>query len=150
MTVGLIWAQSPSGVIGRAGAIPWRLPEDLARFKELTMGHTVVMGRLTFREWDDPNGGGRRNRYEVDASSVGPDLCRYVAELPPTDHRHEDRIGVGPVTGVLVIAAPAAGQAEPRQPQAVGGDGLCRVLDEVALQVLLWLHAVSPFRVAVR
>ena len=28
MTVGLIWAQSPSGVIGRAGGIPWRLPED--------------------------------------------------------------------------------------------------------------------------
>lgn len=48
MTVGLIWAQSPSGVIGRAGGIPWRLPEDQARFKELTMGHTVVMGRLTW------------------------------------------------------------------------------------------------------
>ncbi|RDH74895.1 dihydrofolate reductase [Mycolicibacterium moriokaense] len=48
MSVGLIWAQSPSGVIGRAGGIPWRLPEDLARFKELTMGHTVVMGRLTW------------------------------------------------------------------------------------------------------
>jgi dihydrofolate reductase len=48
MTVGLVWAQSPSGVIGRAGGIPWRLPEDLARFKELTMGHTVVMGRLTW------------------------------------------------------------------------------------------------------
>jgi dihydrofolate reductase len=48
MTVGLIWAQSTSGVIGRNGGIPWRLPEDQARFKELTMGHTVVMGRLTW------------------------------------------------------------------------------------------------------
>ncbi|MCV7123088.1 dihydrofolate reductase [Mycobacterium lacus] len=47
--VGLIWAQSTSGVIGRGGDIPWRLPEDLARFKRLTMGHTVVMGRRT---WD--------------------------------------------------------------------------------------------------
>ena len=46
--VGLIWAQSTSGVIGRDGGIPWRLPEDQARFKELTMGHTVVMGRLTW------------------------------------------------------------------------------------------------------
>ncbi len=46
--VGLIWAQSTSGVIGRAGSIPWRLPEDLARFKEVTMGHTVVMGRRTW------------------------------------------------------------------------------------------------------
>ena len=46
--VGLIWAQSTSGVIGRDNGIPWRLPEDQARFKELTMGHTVVMGRLTW------------------------------------------------------------------------------------------------------
>jgi dihydrofolate reductase len=35
-------------VIGRAGGIPWRLPEDQARFKKLTLGHTVVMGRLTW------------------------------------------------------------------------------------------------------
>jgi dihydrofolate reductase len=46
--VSLIWAQSTSGVIGRAGGIPWRLPEDQARFKRLTMGHTVVMGRRTW------------------------------------------------------------------------------------------------------
>jgi len=46
--LGLIWAQSTSGVIGRGGDIPWRVPEDLARFKQLTMGHTVVMGRRTW------------------------------------------------------------------------------------------------------
>jgi dihydrofolate reductase len=47
--VGLVWAQSTSGVIGRGGDIPWRVPEDLAHFKKVTMGHTVVMGRRT---WD--------------------------------------------------------------------------------------------------
>jgi dihydrofolate reductase len=47
-TLGLIWAQSTSGIIGRAGGIPWELPEDQARFKEITLGHTVVMGRLTW------------------------------------------------------------------------------------------------------
>ena len=47
--VGLVWAQSTSGVIGRGGDIPWRVPEDLTRFKQVTMGHTVVMGRRT---WD--------------------------------------------------------------------------------------------------
>lgn len=46
--LGLIWAQSTSGIIGRGGDIPWRVPEDLIRFKELTMGHTVVMGRRTW------------------------------------------------------------------------------------------------------
>jgi dihydrofolate reductase len=49
MSVGLVWAQSTSGVIGRGGDIPWRVPEDLARFKQVTLGHTVVMGRRT---WD--------------------------------------------------------------------------------------------------
>jgi dihydrofolate reductase len=44
----LIWAQSASAVIGRDGGIPWRLPEDQARFKKLTVDHTVVMGRLTW------------------------------------------------------------------------------------------------------
>lgn len=48
MGVGLIWAQSTSGVIGRDNGIPWRLPEDQARFKDVTMGHAVVMGRLTW------------------------------------------------------------------------------------------------------
>jgi dihydrofolate reductase len=47
--VGLVWAQSTSGVIGRGGDIPWSVPEDLARFKEVTIGCTVVMGRRT---WD--------------------------------------------------------------------------------------------------
>jgi dihydrofolate reductase len=63
MRVGLVWAQSTSGVIGRGGDIPWRVPEDLARFKQVTMGHTVVMGRQT---WDSLPAGvrplpGRRN-----------------------------------------------------------------------------------------
>jgi dihydrofolate reductase len=44
----LIWAQSTSGVIGRDNGIPWRVPEDMARFKDLTMDHTVIMGRVTW------------------------------------------------------------------------------------------------------
>jgi dihydrofolate reductase len=49
VTVRLVWAQSHGGVIGLEGGLPWRLPEDLRRFKELTMGSAVVMGRVT---WD--------------------------------------------------------------------------------------------------
>jgi dihydrofolate reductase len=47
--VSLVAAVARDGVIGRDNAIPWRLPEDVARFKELTTGHPVVMGRRT---WD--------------------------------------------------------------------------------------------------
>ncbi|WP_308102809.1 MULTISPECIES: dihydrofolate reductase [unclassified Nocardia] len=48
-TVALIWAQTEDGVIGSGNTIPWRIPEDMAGFKEATMGHPVVMGRRT---WD--------------------------------------------------------------------------------------------------
>jgi dihydrofolate reductase len=47
--LGLVWAQSANGVIGRDGALPWQLPEDLARFRALTWGATVVMGRRTWQ-----------------------------------------------------------------------------------------------------
>jgi dihydrofolate reductase len=46
--IGLVWAQSANGVIGRDNTIPWRLPEDLAHFKKVTMGATVLMGRRTW------------------------------------------------------------------------------------------------------
>lgn len=49
MTIGLIWAQARGGVIGANGTIPWRIPEDMAHFREVTTGATVVMGRRT---WD--------------------------------------------------------------------------------------------------
>jgi dihydrofolate reductase len=46
--VSLIWAQAADRVIGDQGTLPWRLPEDLSRFRDLTMGSTVVMGRATW------------------------------------------------------------------------------------------------------
>ena len=47
MTVSLIAAVARNGVIGRDGALPWRLSADLRRFRELTTGHHVIMGRKT-------------------------------------------------------------------------------------------------------
>ncbi|SKC38613.1 dihydrofolate reductase [Krasilnikoviella flava] len=50
--IGLIWAQARDAagrpVIGAAGTIPWRVPEDFAHFKATTAGHPVVMGRRTW------------------------------------------------------------------------------------------------------
>ncbi|WP_102158359.1 dihydrofolate reductase [Zhihengliuella halotolerans] len=46
--ISMIWAQSADGVIGRDGAMPWHLPEDMAHFKASTMGHPVIMGRNTW------------------------------------------------------------------------------------------------------
>jgi dihydrofolate reductase len=44
----LVAAVARGGVIGRDAGIPWRLPEDLQRFRAITMGHPVVMGRRTW------------------------------------------------------------------------------------------------------
>src|SRR5438552_4136008 len=44
----LVVARAQNGVIGRNGKLPWHLPADLKRFKELTMGTVMVMGRKTF------------------------------------------------------------------------------------------------------
>ena len=47
MRLSLIVAMTRQGVIGRDGGLPWRLSADLKRFKSLTMGHAVIMGRKT-------------------------------------------------------------------------------------------------------
>lgn len=46
--IGLIWAEATGRAIGLDGALPWYLPEDLAHFKNMTMGAPVVMGRRTW------------------------------------------------------------------------------------------------------
>jgi dihydrofolate reductase len=46
--IGLVWAEARGGVIGRGGGMPWHVPEDLAHFKEVTLGAPVVMGRRTW------------------------------------------------------------------------------------------------------
>jgi len=46
--ISLVVAVSENGVIGRNNTLPWRLPSELRRFRERTMGHPVIMGRRTF------------------------------------------------------------------------------------------------------
>ena len=46
--LGLVYARDRNGVIGKGGVMPWHLPEDLAHFRQVTMGSPVVMGRKTW------------------------------------------------------------------------------------------------------
>ena len=48
MEIAIIVAMTPEGLIGKDNQIPWHLPADLKRFKEITMGHSIIMGRKTF------------------------------------------------------------------------------------------------------
>jgi dihydrofolate reductase len=52
--ISLIVAMAQNGVIGRGNALPWRLPEDLRRFREFTLGKPVLMGRKTFESIGRP------------------------------------------------------------------------------------------------
>ncbi|MGN6497207.1 MAG: dihydrofolate reductase [Tsuneonella sp.] len=57
--IALIYARADNGVIGRDGGLPWRIPADLRRFKALTMGCPMIMGRRTFESFPAPLPGRR-------------------------------------------------------------------------------------------
>lgn len=54
MRISLVVAMAENGVIGNGGDLPWHLPADLKRFKRLTLGHVIVMGRKTFESIGRP------------------------------------------------------------------------------------------------
>lgn len=85
--LGLVWAQTSTGVIGKDGGMPWTLPEDLKHFSRLTTGHPVIMGRKTWESFPDrfrplP---GRTNlvitRTEGWGETPGADGARAVTSL---------------------------------------------------------------------
>jgi dihydrofolate reductase len=73
----LIAAIAAHRVIGDRGRLPWRLPDDLARFRRLTMGHAVVMGRATFDSLGKPLAG-RRTIVLTRSEGVRLDGCVVV------------------------------------------------------------------------
>ncbi|ULQ45479.1 dihydrofolate reductase [Flagellatimonas centrodinii] len=85
----LIAALGRNRVIGRDGALPWQLPDDLRRFKQLTLGQPVVMGRRTWESLGRPLPG-RENRvltrnpgYTAPGAAVFDTLDNAL--LPPSE-----------------------------------------------------------------
>ncbi|MDR2881453.1 MAG: dihydrofolate reductase [Azoarcus sp.] len=83
----LIAAVARNGIIGRDNALPWRLKADLARFRAVTMGHPVLMGRKTWESLAKPLPG-RRNivltrqpGYQAQGAEVFASLGRALAAL---------------------------------------------------------------------
>lgn len=80
--ISLVVAVADNGVIGREGALPWRLPDDMKHFKAVTMGKPLLMGRRTFESIGRPLPG-RRNLVlsRGNATSVsGIEWVRSVEE----------------------------------------------------------------------
>ncbi|MEY2621446.1 MAG: hypothetical protein RIT26_1266 [Pseudomonadota bacterium] len=92
MELGLIFARTRNGVIGRGGGMPWHLPEDLAHFKRVTLGQAVIMGRKT---WDSipprfrPLPGRdnwvitRQTDWQAPGARVAHSLPEALAQMPP-------------------------------------------------------------------
>jgi dihydrofolate reductase len=85
MKTAIIAAIAPDGTIGHEGRIPWHLTDDLKRFKRLTIGHAVIMGRKTFESLGKPLPG-RRNivltrnpQFHADGVTTFPDLDAALA-----------------------------------------------------------------------
>jgi dihydrofolate reductase len=76
----LIVAVADSGVIGRDNALPWHLPEDLKRFKRLTLGKPIVMGRKTFESIGKPLPG-RQNIVVTRDTNYGRDGVTVVHDI---------------------------------------------------------------------
>ena len=77
-------ARADNGVIGRNGGLPWRLPEDLKRFKAMTMGKPMVMGRKTFESFPKPLPGRRhivltRGSWQADGAEVAHSVEEAIA-----------------------------------------------------------------------
>lgn len=83
--ISLIVAVGRNGVIGREGALPWRLPADLKRFKALTIGHVMIMGRKTYESIGRPLPGrrsvivSRQAGYAVPGATVATSLENAIA-----------------------------------------------------------------------
>lgn len=116
--VALVVAMDERGAIGRNGDLPWRLPDDLKRFKALTMGKPIVMGRRTWESIGRRPLPGRNNivvtrqhGYAAPGATVAasldaayaaagdvPDLCViggaeiYAQALPTADVLHLTRV----------------------------------------------------------
>lgn len=92
----MVWAQARGGAIGRDNAIPWRVPEDMAHFREVTGDAPVIMGRRTWESLPPrfrplP---GRRNivvTRNADFDAPGADVVESVSEAL-------EFVGAGPVS----------------------------------------------------
>jgi dihydrofolate reductase len=107
MTVTIVAAIATNGVIGRQGGLPWRLPADLRHFKQLTLGHVLVMGRRTYESIGHPLPGRTTvvvsRRATTVPESAAVITARSVDAAVALAHEIDDEVFV--VGGAQVYAA---------------------------------------------
>jgi dihydrofolate reductase len=89
----ILVAMDKNHIIGKDNQLPWHLPEDLAYFKRMTMGHTIIMGRKTFESIGKPLPG-RKNIVVTRNNDYHPCGCEVIHSLNMIQElsRKEDEI----------------------------------------------------------
>ncbi|HEY6275233.1 MAG TPA: dihydrofolate reductase [Streptosporangiaceae bacterium] len=130
MIISLVVAAAKNEVIGRDGALPWHLPDDLRRFRALTTGQVVVMGRLTHESIVARLGHPLAGRTSVVVSSTLPDAA-------------DERVVVaGSVGSALEVAASISALAGSGEVFVIGGESVYRqVLPSADRIYLTRVHA---------
>jgi dihydrofolate reductase len=118
----LVAAVAKNGVIGRAGQLPWDLPEDRAHFHRVTLGHAVIMGRRT---WDESGVAlaGRRNIVVSRSGEVSGHGREVVASLAEA----------------ITLA-----RASDSEPMVIGGAEIFRLALPFAARLILTEVALDP------
>jgi dihydrofolate reductase len=134
--ISLVAAVAANRVIGNKGSLPWRIPGDLPRFRRLTMGHPVIMGRATFLSLGRPLSG-RTNIVLTRDPSLRIAGCTIV-------HSREEALdaaggGADPPGG--------AGTADPTRDEAfvIGGASVYALFLPIAARMYItWVDAEVP------
>lgn len=114
MTLSIIVAMSKNRVIGYKNELPWHLPEDLKRFKKITMGHPIVMGRKTFESIGRPLPGRenivitRNKDYQAEGITVIHDFNSILKYQNTNDQRPttEDEVFIIGGAEIFKLALP--------------------------------------------
>jgi dihydrofolate reductase len=120
----LVVAVAENGVIGNKGALPWRIPEDLKRFKALTLGKPCIMGRKTWDSLPKKPLPGRTNIV------VTRDLA-FRADGAEVAHSFEDALGI-------------AGRGTPNEIMIIGGAAIFAAALPLAQRVELTEIMAAP------
>ena len=140
MKLSIIVALADDGIIGRDNALPWHLPADLKRFKRLTMGHHLIMGRKTFESVGRPLPGRTmlvlsRSRPELPAGVVRVSSLEEALETARSAGAEEAFVAGG--AEIYRLALPRAdGLYVTRVHAEVAGDTRFPEMDEKAWRLV--------------
>jgi dihydrofolate reductase len=112
LILSLIAAMARNGVIGRDNQLPWRMPADLKRFKQLTTGHVVIMGRRTFASLNSTPLPDRHNiviTRQRDYHAIGAQIAHNFDDaLKHAAAHHPDAVFILGGAEIFAIALPLA------------------------------------------